>query len=104
MKSELNQFFSALNQRRCCKEPVLELGDKCIEEKEEEKRDVPTEFLQTQKNQITDLQDHFGRYYSVLPLFAFNGTEYDSNLMESYLLPPLVTERGIEPLVIQIES
>ena len=32
VKSKLNQTFSALNQRRCWKEPKMELEDECIEE------------------------------------------------------------------------
>ena len=48
VKSKLIQIFSALNQRRCCKEPVLEYEDECIEEEKE--KGVSTQFLQTQKN------------------------------------------------------
>ena len=36
VNSELNQVFSAPNQRRCRKEPVSEFEDECIEEEEEE--------------------------------------------------------------------
>ena len=73
VKSKFNQNFSALNQRRCRKEPVLEFEDGCIEEEEEEhddeeeweeeeeeeeeEQDVSTQFLQTQKIQRFDLQD-----------------------------------------------
>ena len=34
VKSQLNQIFSYLNQRRCRKEPVLELKDECDKEEE----------------------------------------------------------------------
>ena len=34
VKSQLNQIFSNLNQRRCRKEPVLELEDECDKEEE----------------------------------------------------------------------
>ena len=36
VQSKLNQSFSALNQHRCRKEPVLESKDGCIEEEKEE--------------------------------------------------------------------
>ena len=41
-KTKLNQVFSALNQRRCRKDSVLEFEDECIEEEEE--HDVSTQF------------------------------------------------------------
>ena len=52
MKSKLSQTFSAFNQRRCSKEPVLEIEDACIEKEEEQ--DVLTQFLPTEKNQPID--------------------------------------------------
>ena len=36
VKSKLNQVSSALNQRRCRKEQVLEFKDECIGEEEEQ--------------------------------------------------------------------
>ena len=60
VESELDQNFCDLNQRRCRKEPVLKFEDECNEEEEEE-QDVSTQFLQTQKNQLIDLQDHLER-------------------------------------------
>ena len=58
VKSELNQFFSWLSQRRCRKKPVIEFEDKRIEEEEQV---TSTQFLQTQKRQLIDLPDHLGR-------------------------------------------
>ena len=54
-----------------------------------------------QKNQLIDLQEHFERYCNVLPVFGFNSAKYDINLIKSYLLPILVSERNIEPTVIK---
>ena len=95
--SKLNQFFAALKQRR--KEPVLEFEVECAEEEEEQ--NLWTQLLQTQKNQFIDLQDHLERYCNILPVFGFNGAKYDISLIKSYLLPILVNERGIEPIVIK---
>ena len=36
-----------------------------------------------------------------MPVFGFNIAKYDLNLIKSYLLPILVTERDIEPTVIK---
>ena len=60
-----------------------------------------TQFLQIQKKQLLDLQEHLERYCSVLPIFGFNSAKYDLNLIKSYLLPILVNERNIEPTVIK---
>ena len=68
---------------------------------EEEENDLFTQFLQMQKNQLIDLQEHFERYCKVLPVFGFNSAKYDINLIKSYSLPIVVNERDIEPTVIK---
>ena len=98
VKTKPNQIFFTLNQRRCRKEPVLEFEDACTEEQEQ---DVSTQFLQTQKNQFVDLEDHSERYCNVLPVFGFNITEYDIISKKSFLLLLLDNKRGIEPIVIK---
>ena len=60
-----------------------------------------TQFLQMQKNQSIDIQEHFERYCNVLPVFGFNSEKYDTNLIKSHLLPIFVNERNIEPTVIR---
>ena len=60
-----------------------------------------TQFLQIQKKQLIDLQEHLERYCNVLPIFGFNSAKYDLNLIKSYSLPILVNERNIEPTVIR---
>ena len=62
---------------------------------------MSTQFLQMQKNQLTDLQEHFERDCNTLPVFGFNSAKYDINLVKSYLLPILPNERQIEPAVIK---
>ena len=60
-----------------------------------------TQFLQIQKKQLIDLQEHLERYCNVLPIFGFNSAKNDLNLKKSYLLPILVNEFNIEPTVIK---
>ena len=60
-----------------------------------------TQFLQIQKEQLIDLQEHLERYCNVLPIFGFNSAKYDLNLIKSYLIPILVNERNIQPTVIK---
>ena len=73
----------------------------CIVEEEQEEKGLSTQFLQMQKNQLIDLQEHFERYCNVLQVFGFNSAKYDINLIKSYLLPILVNEKDIEPTVIK---
>ena len=61
----------------------------------------PLKFLQIQKKQLIDLQEHLERHCSVLPIFGFNSAKYDRNLIKSYLLPIIVNKRSIEPNVIK---
>ena len=98
IKSRLNAMFAVLNERRGPRETVLEFEDECLEVEE---KDVSTQFLQMQKNQLLDLQEHLERYCNVLPVFGFNSSKYDNNLIKRYLLPLLVNERELEPTVIK---
>ena len=100
IKIKLCAILEQLNRRHNQVERVSDFVDACVVEEEEEK-DSSTHFLQTQKNQLIDLQEHFERYCNVLPVFGFNSAKYDINLIKSYLLPILVNERDIEPTVIK---
>ena len=93
------KFCAILNQRCNRAERVSNFVDDCIAEEEE--RDLSTRFLQMQKNQLIDLQEHFERYCNVLPVFGFNSAKYDINLINLYLLPILANEQHIEPTVIK---
>ena len=96
---KLCAILEQLNQRRNRAERVSNFADDCIVEEEE--KDLSTQFLQMQKNQLIDLQEHFERYCNVLPVFGFNSSKYDINMIKSYLLPILVNEPDIEPIVIK---
>ena len=96
IKTKLCAVLEQLIQRR---NRVSNFVDDCIVEEEE--KDLSTQFLQMQNNQLFDLQEHFERYCNVLPVFGFNSAKYDSNLIKSHLLPRLVSERDTEPTVIK---
>ena len=68
---------------------------------EVEEKDVSIQFLQMQKNQLLDLQEHLERLCNLLPVFGFNSSKYDINPIKRYLLPLLVNERELEPIVIK---
>ena len=99
IKIKLCAVLEQLNQRRNQAERLSNFVDYCI--LGEEEKDLSTQYLQMQKNQSIDLQEHFERYCNVLPVFGFNSAKYDKNLIKSYLLPVLVNERGFEPAVIK---
>ena len=99
IKCKLTQILEALNERRCQNQRIFEFGDHCFEDDNEEK-DASTQFLQMQKNQLTELQEHLERYCNVLPVFGFNCAKYDINLIKCCLLPILISERNMEPIVI----
>ena len=84
-------ILEQLNQRRNQTEGLSNFVDDCIVE--EEKKKLSTQFLQMEKNQLIDLQEHFERYCNVLPVFGFKSAKYDINLIKSYLLPILVSDR-----------
>ena len=71
IKMKLCAVLEQLNQRQ---NRVSIFVDDCIVEEEEEK-DLSTQFLQMQTNQLIDLQEHFERYCNVLPVFGFNSTK-----------------------------
>ena len=100
VKSKLSRTLESLNERRCRNQRGFEFEDHCFEDDNEEK-DASTQFLQMQKNQLIELQEHLERYCNVLPVFGFNSAKYEFNLIKSYLLPILINGRNMEPTVIK---
>ena len=98
IKRKLCAILEQLNQRRNRAERVSNFVDDYVVEEEEV---LSTQFLQMQKNQLVDLQEHFERYCNVLPVFGFNSAKYDINLIKSYLLAIFKNKRDIEPTVIK---
>ena len=100
IKSKLTRTLESLNERRCRNQRVFEFEDHCFED-DNEKKDASTQFLQMQKNQLIELQEHIQRYCNVLPVFGFKSAKYDINFFKSYSLPILINERNLEPTVIK---
>ena len=96
IKNRVSSIFEKLNGRKDESTPMFE-----FQYIEEEEIDMSTQFLQIQKNQLLELQQHFERYVSILPVFGFNSGKYDLNLIKSYLLPYLIHERDNYPTVIK---
>ena len=64
IKIKMSAILEKLNQKR---NGVSNFVEDCIVE--EEKNNLSTQFLQMQKNQFSDLQEHFEPYCNVLPVF-----------------------------------
>ena len=99
IKGKLTRTLEYLNKCRCRNQRVFEFKDHYFEDDNEEK-DASTQFLQMQKNQLIELQEHLERYCNVLPVFGFNSTKYDINLIKSYSIPMPINERNMETTVI----
>ena len=63
-----------------------------------------SQFLQIQNFQLIDLKENLERFGKLLPVFNFNNSKFDLNLIESYFLPISVKERDFEPTVIEKHS
>ena len=95
--SRINQICSLPNKRCSRNEPVMEIEGGFIEE---EKHDVSTQFLQTQKNQLIDLPYHLEIFCNVLTVFGLKSGKYGVSFIKSYTLLLRVNEGCIEPIVI----
>ena len=100
IKIRLTRTLESLHERRCRSQRVFEVEDHCIEDDNEEK-ETSTQFLQMQKNQLIEPQEHLERYCNVLPVSGFNSAIYDINLIKSYLLPILINKKILETTVIK---
>ena len=99
VKIKLCAIQEKLNQKRNRAEMLSNfVGDWVVEEEE---KFLSTQVFQMQKNQLIDLQEHFKRYFNVLPVFGFNSAKYDNDPIKSCLLPVFVNEQDIEPTVIK---
>ena len=87
IRARLNTIGEILIKRNDQNASTFECEDERTEEDDE--ADMSTQFLQMQKNQLLDSQQHFERYVNTLPVFGFNSGKYDLNLIKSYLLPYL---------------
>ena len=99
IKIKLSNILEQINQAHSQRERVIDYdNDEYFNDTAEEK-ELSTQFLQMQKNQLIDLQEHFRRYCNTLPVFGINSAKYDINLIRSYLLPVLLNEQQIKPTV-----
>ena len=93
-KIRLSSVLEQLNERHSQRERVIDFDDDDENFKDTaEEKELSTQFLQMQKNQLIDLKEYFERYSNTLPVFGFNSAKYDIKLIKSYMLPNLVNQR-----------
>ena len=93
IKSKCACILGTLNRRRSHR-----VGIKAEDDTSENRS---TQFLQMQKIYLIDLKEHFERFCYTLPVFGFNSAKYDIKPIKIYLLPGLLNERKLEPIVIK---
>ena len=64
IRSKMTRTLESVNERCYRNQRVFEFEDHCFEDYNEEK-DTSTQFLQMQKNQLIELQEHFQHYCNV---------------------------------------
>ena len=101
IKIKLYSILEQINQKHSQRERVINFDDDEYFNDTAEEKELSTQFLEMQKNQPIDLQEHLERYCNTLPVFAFSSAKYDINLIKSYLMPFFVNEQKIEPTVIK---
>ena len=89
---KLGSILEKLTQRHNRGEPA-DLDD-C-----DNKTCTSTQFLQVQKKQLIDLQEHLELYCNVLPIFGFNSAKCYLNIIKSYLWPNLLTNVTLNLLI-----
>ena len=102
IKIKPSNILEQLNQRHRQRERVIDFDDDEFFNDTAQEKQLSTQFLQMQKTQLNDLQEHFERFCNTLQVFDFNSAKYEINLIKSYLLPILVNERQIEATVIKM--
>ena len=104
MKTNFLQIETAMKSRLA---PSLESLNQCrshcvgFEAEDDIFENSSTQFLQLQKNQLTDLQEQFEGYCNTLPVFQSNCVRYDFNFIWSHLLPVRLNKRDFEPIAIK---
>ena len=68
----------------------------------EEDEDLEIRRLRSELRVISKLRQDFENYYSTIPVFGFNSSRYDLNLIKEYLLHHLLLEKNVIPKVIRM--
>ena len=107
MKKKLQHFISRLEEKYWLardKVPVRE-NEGLVNDEAETGEEVEEDSNSTRERRelkiLSNLRQDFENYYSTIPVFGFNSSRYDLNLIKEYLLHHLLIERNVVPKVIR---
>ena len=80
---------------------VEDLFDNDAEPDEEEDEELEIRRLRCELKMLSNVRQDFENYYSTIPVFGFNSSRYDLNLIKEYLLHHLLIEKNVVPKVIR---
>ena len=113
MREKLNAFVLELEEKYWAVRQLVPVKDKQVptgvedlfdneaepDEKEEEELEIRR--LRCELKMLSKLRQDFENYYSTIPVFGFNSSRYDLNLIKEYLLHHLLIEKNVVPKVIR---
>ena len=114
MREKLNDFVLELEEKYWTVRQLVPVKDKQVptgaedlldkeaEPDGEEDEDLEIQRLRCELKMLSNLRQDFENYYSTIPVFGFNTSRYDLNLIKEYLLHHLLIEKNVAPKVIRM--
>ena len=113
MREKLNAFVLELEEKYWAVRQLVPVKDKQVptgvedlfdndaEPYEEEDEELEIRRLRCELKMLSNLRQDFENYYNTIPVFGFNSSRYDLNLIKEYLLHHLLIEKNVVPKVIR---
>ena len=114
MREKLNNFVLLFEEKYWAVRQLVPVKDKQVptgaenlldneaEPDVEEDDDLEIQRLRCELKMLSNLRQDFENYYSTIPVFGFNSSRYDLNLIKEYLLHHLLIEKNVIPKVIRM--
>ena len=114
IREKLNEFVVELEEKYLAIRQLVPVKDNPVptrtedlfengpEPDEDEDEDLEIRRLRSELRMISKLKQDFENYYTAIPVFGFNSSRYDLNLIKEYLLHHLLLERNVVPKVIRM--
>ena len=114
MREKLDDFVLVLEEKYWALRQLVPVKDKQVptgaedlfeneaEPEVEADEDLEIRRLRSELRVISKLRQDFENYYSTIPVFGFNSSRYDLNLIKEYLLHHLLLEKNVIPKVIRM--
>ena len=104
---ELEEKYGAIRQLVPVKDnkgptSAEDLFDNEAEPDEEDDDDLEIRRLRCELKMLSNLRQDFENYYSTIPVFGFNSSRYDLNLIKEFPLHHLLIEKNVVPKVIRM--